>query len=258
MESKLIFQLCQITAESEQVLNDVGWIARAWEWVRACMDVGNGIALIAALIALVALWFAQRSAKASEDSASAAVRSAAASEETVRLAKAARDRNDRPRFEFSARHLRNELCQVTIKMIDGPPQIEVSADYIAESESRDIPIPDGSGYARAVNLTAGSSNERVLLVKNDAMVMAVKVQPDAVAGTVQVTVLCDETDGERRQWYDVESIRWSRPTTTTTRARPKITLGPGIGTTSKRVVDPRTAEPDVGSDATLSTNPDDD
>jgi hypothetical protein len=123
-------------------------------------------------------------------------------------------------------------------MIDGPPQIEVSADYIAESESRDIPIPDGSGYARAVNLTAGS-NKRVLLVKNDTMVMAIKVQPDAVAGTVQVTVLCDETDGERRQWYDVESVRWSRPTTTTTRARPKITLGPGIGTTSKRVVNPR-------------------
>jgi hypothetical protein len=238
MESVLIFQLCQITAESEQALNDVGWIARVWEWVRACMDVGNGIALVAALIALIALWFAQRSAKASEDSASAAIRSAAASEETVRLAKAARDRNDRPSFEFSARYLRNELCQVTIKMIDGPPQIEVSPDYIAESESRDILIPDGSGYARAVNLTAGS-NKRVLLVKNDTMVMAIKVQPDAVAGTVQVTVLCDETDGERRQWYDVESVRWSRPTTTTTRARPKITLGPGIGTTSKRVVNPR-------------------
>jgi hypothetical protein len=126
------------------------------------MDVGNGIALVAALIALIALWFAQRSAKASEDSASAAVRSAAASE-TVRLAKAARDRKDRPSFELSACYLRNELCQVTIKMIDGPPRIEVSADHIAESESRDIPIPDGSGYARAVNLTAGSSNKRVLL-----------------------------------------------------------------------------------------------
>jgi hypothetical protein len=35
----------------------------------------------------------------------------------------------------------------------------------------------------------------VLLVKNDPMVTAVKVQPDAVAGTVQITVLCDETDG---------------------------------------------------------------
>jgi hypothetical protein len=73
--------------ESEQTLNDVGWIARAWEWVRAYVDVGNGIALVAALIALIALWFAQRSAKASEDSASAAVRSAAAPE-TVRLAAA--------------------------------------------------------------------------------------------------------------------------------------------------------------------------
>lgn len=215
------------------------------------MDVGNGIALVAALIALISLWFAQRSAKASEDSARAAVRSAAASEETVRLAKAARDRKDRPSFELSARYSRNELCQVTIKMIDGPPQIEVSASYIAESESHDIPIPDDSGYARAVNLTAGSSNKRVLLVKNDQMVMEAKVQPDAVAGTVRVTVLCDETDDERRQWYHVESVRWSRPTTTTTRARPKITLGPGIGTMSKRVVDPRTAQP------TPSTSPDD-
>jgi hypothetical protein len=218
--------------ESEQALSDAGWIACAWEWARASIDLGSGIALVAALTALIALWFAQRSAKASEDSASAAVRSAAASEETVRLAKAARDRKDRPSFELSARYLRHELCQVTIKMIDGPPQIEVSADYIAENESHDIPIPDGSGYARAVNLTAGSSNKRVLLVKNDQMVLAVKVQPGAVAGTVQVTVLCDETDGERRQWYHVESVRWSRPTTTTTRARPKITLGPGIGTST--------------------------
>lgn len=95
-------------------------------------------------------------------------------------------------------------------------------------------------------------------MKNDQMIVTVKVQPEAVTGSVQVMVLCDEIEGERRQWHHVESVRWSRPANKTTRAGPKIVLGPGIGTTSKRVADPRTTEPsDAGSDAEASSDPDD-
>jgi hypothetical protein len=213
-----------------------------WKLVSTRMDVGDGVALAAALITAVALWFAARSAKASEDSSSAAVRSAAASEEALRLAKAARDQADRPHFALSARYIRDELCHITIKMIGGPPQIEVTTQYIAESEGPDIPIPDGSGYARPVNLTAGNSNGPSLLVKDDEMVVLVKVQPGSVAGSVRVMVLCDETEGECRQWYDVQSVRWARPATRTTRAQPEIVLGPGIGTASKRFTDPRIAD----------------
>ena len=110
-------------------------------WMVDHVEFGDAVAVVAVLLSLVALYFAARSANASIRSAAATDRSAEASEQSVAVARAARDRAERPQLTITAGEVHEDVCPVTVTMIDGPTMITVSAHYIGETS---FAVSDGA------------------------------------------------------------------------------------------------------------------
>ncbi len=160
------------------------------------MDLGDGIALAAALISLVALYFAAMSARAS-------VTSAAASEQSVAEARAARNRVERPQFTVTAGEVHADVCPVTVTMIDGPTMITVSAHYIGEVF---FAVSDGS---RDGHFIGGQGDGSYELVKNDSFVLHMTSCRDAWSVDAKVILLCKEVGKEGREWHHAEQVSWN-------------------------------------------------
>ena len=163
----------------------------------------------AAVAALVlsggALWFAAKSANASE----ASVRTAG---EAVEIARAVRNREDAPRFDLTPGQPRDAALPVTIRVVSGPPSIYVTAVYNTTSEA----APRGAvALAAQAALDVGGdssqhgevSSERQLINGDEFVVNARCRVADPVTVDVEVWLLSTAAD-DGRQWNRKERVAW--------------------------------------------------
>jgi len=181
-------------------------VACALRWVAAQVSVTDSIALAAAVISLVALYFAARSATASVRSATASEVSATASEDAVAEARAARHRAERPVFDVISDGIRGSRCMVRVTMIDGPTQIAAEIDYIGE-----VMTLRGPGF-QSGHLVAGQGSGEYELFKGRSIAFGITHRADAVEVSAKVIMRCREVDAdEAREWHHVEHVAWKAP-----------------------------------------------
>jgi len=171
-------------------------------WMVDHMEFGDAVGVVAALLSLVALYFAAKSANASVKAAGAADRSAEASEQSVAVARAARDRAERPQLTITAGEVHEDVCPVTVTMIDGPMMIRVSAFYNGEMF---FAVSDG---ARDGHFIGGQGDGSYELVKNDSFVLRMTSCRGAWSVDANVILLCEEVGEEGREWHHAERVRW--------------------------------------------------
>jgi hypothetical protein len=174
--------------------------------ITMAFDLGDAGSVVAALVAIIALWFARRSARASERSATASTVSADAAQETARLTRAMRQHAERPVFSMSAEELVNGVLHITIRMEEGPSEIFVSAEYTASVWLSVEP----EQLLRAQRFDSPGSFS-CGLVKNDAFTLEVEDIPSAAESVeVKVSLLCED-ETEDRQWHHIENVEWPPP-----------------------------------------------
>jgi len=177
-------------------------------------DLGDAGSLAGVAIALIALYFAGRSAASSTRSAAASETSARAAEMSVDLTKAAQHRAERPHFAMSLDAPRpNGGAQLWIRMVDGPTQIGVLADYFAEAQ---LPLQGDPGGVQVaeIKLSVGGGHGRYEMVKNERIGFSVDLPADAVRASVKVILRCDsDDDSDPREWHHAESVEWSSSAT---------------------------------------------
>lgn len=179
----------------------------------APLDLGDLGSLAAVVVAVIALWFAGRSAKASVRSASAAETSATTAEETLALTRAAHHRQEKPQFEIGIDRPSGEICPVWVRMLDGPTRVLVDADWFSESERPPQGEPAGAQVSE-IALKSGTGHGQYELVKNEEMCVQVKVPDDAVRVEVKIVlraVEADENDDVIREWHHAEVVIWAAP-----------------------------------------------
>jgi len=133
-----------------------------------------------------------------------AVKSNAVSKEAVALTRAAQHHAQRPVFEITAEQPQNGVCYVTVRMVDGPPEILVDAEYTAS-----VYLPDGHGGLLSAQRLNSLGSFACGLVKNDAFALKVDDVPFAT-DTISITVtLCCKDEAEGRQWPPhIEVVEW--------------------------------------------------
>lgn len=175
------------------------------------MDSGDWIAVAAAVISAVALWFTARSSSVMVKSLSAADRSAAASEasalaagESVEIAREVRHREDAPTFDVTAAPPHQGRFPIRIKVLTaGPPSIVVTAVCIGET----FAAPDANGV-RHGSLTHCEGASRGELIDGEDFYLYAQGVADAASGDFKVYLLSKEPTDEPRQWHRVMRVQW--------------------------------------------------
>jgi len=155
-------------------------------------------------IALDQAHSARDSAESARVAKVATVDQARSARDSVEVARAALHRADRPRFEITADPRQTDKVPVTVKMLDGPPALNVEVSWISESS---WPI---ANTARSVRLHAGTGLGLYDLVLNDKIGFSADVPLESERGDVKVILECTEVGGEERKWPHVEVVEWER------------------------------------------------
>lgn len=167
------------------------------------VDLGDAGSIAAALVAVIALWFAWRSARASERSATSSAVSADAAQETAQLTRAMRQHAERPVFSMSAEEPANGICRITVQMVEGPPEILVSAEYTAS-----VWLPDKPNEPLRQQQFDSPGSFHCELARNAAFTLDVEdIPPAAKEVEVKVILICED-EAEDRRWRWAEIVQW--------------------------------------------------
>jgi hypothetical protein len=131
------------------------------------------------------------------------------------VARAALHSADRPRFEITAAPRRDTKVMVTVKMVGGPPGLDVEVQWISQSS---WPTSDVS---RETRLGVGEGLGTYQLFLNGEITLGVEVPDESEKGDVRVILACTEMGegdiGALRRISDRQAL-----TVTQTRARGSV------------------------------------
>jgi hypothetical protein len=172
----------------------------------------DGFAAIAAWAAVPAAYVSARygrsQARSAEKSSIADSRSSYATLDQARVSRTADHRAEKPVFAISIA-ARDGHYPVTVRMVDGPTQIEVVAAWIVEVTGPEEDAGNGTRVSES-RMDTGTGQGRYELVKNDRFELRVTSPlDDAARVEVKVVLQCASLDDrERREWPHVEIVEW--------------------------------------------------
>lgn len=147
---------------------------------------------------------ARVSASAARLAADAAVDSARSGRESVEIARATFDREDRPTFGATLDEPQDDRFLVTVKLLTGPPETIVTVRWAASSEG-----PGQGGTRRFGHQVGGSPEHR--LVPGDRIKVRVGMPSWADQATIKLDLYCTDAADKDRTWPVSHVLEWVRP-----------------------------------------------
>jgi hypothetical protein len=122
----------------------------------------------------------------------------------VEIARKTYDREDEPTFEPSWKK-HGDIVVVTLKMIDGPPEVSVGVAWTAVSV-----VPSGDGVYEP-RPTGGSVRQTTDVVRGESIVIRAMTDPQADRGTITLDLSCQDAADESRTWRCPVVVDWQLP-----------------------------------------------
>jgi len=173
----------------------VGLSADVW----GAIGTGGG-----AVVALIAATFAFWQARIALGARDATVESAQAARESVAIARAELDRAEQPQFVVTMEcPPGGRLPSTTIRMLGGPPEIEVTINW-----TRTITWVDPPDLQSLKDI----GTQHMHMIKNSSALLMWASRPDKTVEWVHATVTIDSTEvgGAGRTWHHIEMAVWDR------------------------------------------------